>query len=85
MSVRKVCPILTAGSITKNSDTVKGIVTVYTGIDCMRERCEWYGQGCPRYRTQLELDLVAENERFMKELYGDKNVPEVDGSAPAGT
>ena len=64
---RKMCPILTAAHMVRHSEEILDI-GVFNGISCVREQCEWYGNGCPAYPSQLEIDMYAENKKFFEEL-----------------
>ena len=57
ISEDKFCPILLAGMRLKTKE-----------CKCLREKCEWYGNGCPAYPTQLEIDIFNEDKKFYKEL-----------------
>lgn len=63
----KHCPIMEVARILATL-TAKQYLQVFS--QCMRERCEWYGNGCPAYPTQLEIDIYKADKEFYEELEG---------------
>ncbi len=55
----KICPILKAGTMVKNISASKGvkpgIISTHSdelrheSPECMGNKCEWYGAGCPAH------------------------------------
>lgn len=48
-----ICPILKAGAMITRIQTETNRSTIHDvyreSAQCMREKCEWYGHGCPAY------------------------------------
>ena len=44
----KTCPILKAGTMEEGMETA---IPAYERTECMGEKCEWYGNGCPAHQV----------------------------------
>jgi hypothetical protein len=54
----KSCPIMLAGKLGYCTGVASTII-IDEGAPCIKDKCLWYGRGCPAYPNQQVIDLVA--------------------------
>ena len=65
----KICPILMAGTMISNIYAIRTKDThlFYESVQCMREKCEWFENGCPAYsHAEYSKFALRRNELLVK-------------------